>query len=210
MSVETKNKKKKTVVEIQQEQEQEKELPGSRQYLETREVDIIIKKGRDKLKHAIHASVEKLTKTKKQIVKEMAIELEKVGYPVDQICYRLTQSLKPLVSDTTVSDALADKYKDLDQSRRAKMRQSPAGSEVRSLQQKVREKDVMELTEQDIKNIKDLTTARKIIRNLIGKARLLEQQLKQVSEINRIMETTVEKRLKEMEEEEEGEANKEK
>ncbi len=67
-------------------------LIGSADYIANREIDQIIKKGRDRIKHAITISDEKLTKTKKQIVREMAQGLEKAGYPVSQICDRLSKS----------------------------------------------------------------------------------------------------------------------
>src|SRR5262245_35334272 len=137
MSVETKNKKRK-----QQRQEQEQYEAGSTEYIANREVDQIIKKGRERIKHAINVSVEKLTRTKKAIVKEMAIELEGVGYPIDQICDRLSKSLKPLVHERTVRDALVSKYKNAEQSETAKMQQNHEGGNLYRQQQELLKKDV--------------------------------------------------------------------
>ena len=65
------SKKKKKVQQLQTEQ------IGSADYVASHEIDQIIKKGRDRIKHAITISDEKLTKTKKEIVREMAIQLRK-------------------------------------------------------------------------------------------------------------------------------------
>ena len=46
------------------------ELIGSADYIASHEIDQIIKKGRDRIKHAITVSHEKLTKTKKEIVRD--------------------------------------------------------------------------------------------------------------------------------------------
>ena len=100
------------------------ELIGSVDYVASHEIDQIIKKGRDRIKHAITISDEKLTKTKKEIVREMAVQLEKAGYPVNQICDRLSKSLKSLVNDRTVRDALESKYKDQSQSQVAEQPKS--------------------------------------------------------------------------------------
>jgi hypothetical protein len=49
------------------------EESSSLEYIANREIDKIIKKGKERLKHAIAVSDEKLTKTLKDIVKEMAV-----------------------------------------------------------------------------------------------------------------------------------------
>ena len=108
--VTSEKKKKKVLVQSQP------ELIGSADYIASHEIDQIIKKGRDRIKHAITVSDEKLTKTKKQIVREMAVQLEQAGYPINEICDRLSKSLKGLVNDRTVRDALESKYKDQSQS----------------------------------------------------------------------------------------------
>ncbi len=94
------------------EQKTESEQSDSTEYIADHKIDMIIKKGKERLKHAIHLSVDKLTKTKRAIVKEMALELEEAGYPVTEICDRLSKSLAGLVHRTTVGDALEAKYKD--------------------------------------------------------------------------------------------------
>ena len=57
-------------------------------------------------------SDEKLTRTKKdEAVREMATDMENAHYPVNQICDRLAKSLKGLVRERTVQEALDTKYK---------------------------------------------------------------------------------------------------
>ena len=87
MSVD-KKKKKLQVLEIPE------PTAGSTEYIANREIDQIIKKGKNRIKYAITLSDEKLTRTKKSIVKEMAEDMEKANYPVNQICDRLAKSLK--------------------------------------------------------------------------------------------------------------------
>jgi hypothetical protein len=167
MAVITKKKKK-----LQQLQEQQQS-----EYLTSRQVDLILKRGKDKLKHAITVSDEKLTKTKKQIVKEMAQDLEKAKYPVDQIFDKLSKYLKGLVHESTIRDALDTKYKNPEQSAVAKQ-QIHEGEEDPRQQEQVKKKDVKDITLEDIKLL-DKAKARQVAKYQISKALWWEQQAKQ-------------------------------
>ncbi len=158
---------------------QEQEQVGSEEYLANREIDQIIKRGKDRLKHAITLSDEKLTKTKKQIVREMATEMEKVGYPTNQICDRLTKSIKGLVSERTVRDALDAKYKNTEQMEVAKMQQNYRGGSSFHQQEQLKNKDIKEYTREDIKLINNIAILRKVAKHQMERADWFEQQLKQ-------------------------------
>jgi hypothetical protein len=166
---------------LQQQQEQEQLEGEETAYIGDKEIDLIIRKGRERLKHEIHKSDEKLTKTKKEIVKEIAAEMEQKGYPVNQICDRLTKSYKGLVSDRTVQEALDAKYKNAEQSRVGKMGGIQEGRNVLAQQQQVKQKDVKDITLEDIKRL-DKTKARQVAKHQISKALWWEQQAKQKEE----------------------------
>jgi hypothetical protein len=168
--------KRKKKVQVLEQQEPE-ELIGSADYIANRDIDQIIKKGRDRIKHAITVSDEKLTKTKKEIIKEMGEDLEKAGYPVNQICDRLSKSLKGLVSERTVRDALESKYKDQSQSQVAAAQNHDGGSLYRQ-QEQLRKKDIKEFTEEDIK-VANQTQLRKVAKHQMQRADWWEQQAKQ-------------------------------
>ncbi len=170
----TTRKKKKPLLQVQ-----EQEQVGSGEYLANREIDQIIKRGKDRLKHAITLSDEKLTKTKKQIVREMATEMEKVGYPTNQICDRLTKSIKGLVSERTVRDALDAKYKNTEQMEVAKMQQNYDGGSHYRQQEQLKNKDIKEYTREDIKLINNIAILRKVAKYHMERADWFEQQLKQ-------------------------------
>lgn len=167
-------KKKKGLV---QQSQAEPELIGSTDYIASHEIDQIIKKGRDKIKHAITVSDEKLTKTKKEIVREMAHDLENAGYPINEICDRLSKSLKGLVNDRTVRDALESKYKDQSQSQVAALQNHDGGMFYRQ-QEQLRKKDIKEFTEEDIK-VANPTQLRKVAKHQMQRADWWEQQAKQ-------------------------------
>ena len=167
----TTEKKKKKV-------QQQAELIGSADYIANHEIDQIIKKGRDRIKHAITISDEKLTKTKKEIVREMALQLEKANYPVNQICDRLSKSLKSLVNDRTVRDALESKYKDQSQSQVAAAQNYDGGSLYRQEEQ-LRKKNVKEITFDDLKLLNNLTKVKQVAKHQMQKAEWWEQQAKQ-------------------------------
>ena len=168
------NQKKKKVRQLL---ERSEELTGSTDYIASHEIDQIIKKGRDRIKHAITVSDEKLTKTKKQIVREMAQDLEKVGYPVNQICDRLTKSLKGLVSERTVRE-LDSKYKNPEQSEVAKMQQNHDGGSLYRQQEQVSKKDYKEVTFEDIKFLNP-SKAKQVAKYQMSRALWWEQQAKQ-------------------------------
>ena len=162
---------------VQQLLERSEELTGSADYIASHEIDQIIKKGRERIKHAITVSDEKLTKTKKQIVREMAQDLEKAGYPVNQICDRLTKSLKGLVSERTVRE-LDSKYKNREQSEVAKMQQNHNGGSLYRQQEQVSKKDYKGVTFEDIKFL-NLSKAKQVAKYQMSRALWLEQQAKQ-------------------------------
>ena len=166
-------KKKKVLVQSQP------ELIGSADYIASHEIDQIIKKGRDRIKHAITVSDEKLTKTKKQIVREMAVQLEQAGYPINEICDRLSKSLKGLVNDRTVRDALESKYKDQSQSQVAALQNHDGGSLYRQ-QEQLRKKAVKEITLDDIsKGDFPKSKLKQVVKHQMQRADWWEQQPKQ-------------------------------
>ena len=151
---------------------------GSAEYITDREIDQIIKKGKEKLKLAINLSDIKLTKTKKQIIKELAQSLEAVKYPTNQICDRLTKSLKHLVSDRTVRDALDMKYKNTEQSQVARMQDGGSNHRQEEL---VAKKEIKDITEEDFKYIK-LPKAKQVCKHQTDRASWFEQQVSQLQE----------------------------
>ena len=171
------NKKKKKVQEIQQ---QEQEPTGSTEYIANHEIDKIIREGKDRLRRAINVSDEKLTRTKKEIVKEMAEDMEKANYPVNQICDRLAKSLPPLVSERTVRDALDSKYKNTEQSEVAKLQQNQEGGSLYRQQQQVAKKPVEQITLEDLK-LADFPKSKlkQLAKHNMQKVLWLEQQDKQ-------------------------------
>lgn len=172
----TEKKKKKALV---QQQQPELIAVGSADYIASHEIDQIIKKGRDKIKHAITVSDEKLTKTKKEIVREMAVQLEQAGYPVNEICDRLSKSLKGLVNDRTVRDALDSKYKDQSQSQVAALQNHDGGSHYRQ-QEQLRKKAVKEITLDDInKGDFPKSKLKQVVKHQMQRADWWEQQAKQ-------------------------------
>lgn len=178
MTSQEKKKKKKPLVQIQVEKQPELELSGSERYLTEHKIDEIIKKGKDRIKHAITVSDIKLTKTKKQIIKEMAEDMEKAGYAVNQICDRLTKSLKGLVSERYVRE-LDAKYKNPEQSEVAKMQQNHDGDSLYRQQEQVRKKDIKEITFDDLKLLNNLTKVKQVAKHQMEKALWWEQQVKQ-------------------------------
>ena len=159
---------------------------GSIEYIANREIDQIIKKGRERLKHAITVSDIKLTKTKKQIIKEMAEDMEKANYPVDQICDRLAKSLKGLVHDRTVRDALDSKYKNPVKSGEASQQGQNNGRGINYRdQQQVLKKPVEQITLEDLKNTNvdfPKSKLRQLAKHLMQRALFFEQQAKQWEE----------------------------
>ncbi|MDP9289782.1 MAG: hypothetical protein M3P08_16515 [Thermoproteota archaeon] len=181
-STENKKKKKPLVqtLEEQQVQEPEQEAVGSLKYLTEHKIDEIIKKGKDRIKHAITISDIKLRKTKAEIIREMAQDMEKEGYPVNQICDRLTKALKGLVSDRHVQDSLDEKYKN-----QVKMAEALAQNHGRrnqfAEQEQLRKKDVKDITLEDIKVLNNLQKIKQVAKHQIQKADWWEQQAKQQS-----------------------------
>jgi hypothetical protein len=159
-------------------QQQEEELAGSAYYIANREIDQIIKKGKDRLKHAIAISDEKLTRTKKEIVREIAVEMENKGYPVYQICDRLSKSYKGLVSDRTVRDSLDAKYKNSEQSEVIKMQENHEGGNLYPQQEQVSKKDYKEVTQDDIEFLSP-SKAKQVAKYQMSLAQWWEQQAKQ-------------------------------
>jgi hypothetical protein len=155
---------------------------GSTEYIANREVDQILKKGRDKIKHAITVSDEKLTKTKKQIVREMAIELDKAKYPTNQICERLVKSLKGLVADRTIRDALDSKYKNPEQAAVAGMQN---GGQLRQIQEELEGKTMEQLTLDDLKNpVLDKTRVRRTAIYLKKRKDMLQYKVQDLEDEN--------------------------
>lgn len=160
--------------QLQEEQQQEPE------YITNAAIDLILRRGKDKLKHAITVSDDKLTKTKKQIVKEMARDLENAKYPLNQICDKLSKYLKGLVHESTVRDALEAKYKNPEQSQAA-LGQNHGGADHSRQQEQVKEKDVKDIGLDDIKSL-GIQKARQVAKHQMSKALYLDQQAKQDKE----------------------------
>lgn len=163
--------------------EQKTESSGSTEYINDRKIDLIIKKGKERLKHAINVSVEKLTKTKKQIVKEMAVDLEKAGYPVNEISDRLTKSLKGLVGHSTIGEALDAKYKDPVKAAEAKKKENDGRSGDRNDQQLLK-KPYKEVDGNDIlKGVLPKSVLEKVAVYQMGQVDWWKRQLKQELDI---------------------------
>jgi uncharacterized protein with NRDE domain len=107
--------------------------------------------------------------------------LEKLGYPTNQICDKITKTLKGVVSDRHVQEALDAKYKDHEQSRLGKMAGNHDGRNVLAQQEQVSKKDVKDITLEDIKRL-NKTKARQVAKHQISKALWWEQQAKQKEE----------------------------
>lgn len=107
----------------------------------------------------------------------MAEDMEKAGYPVNQICDRLTKSLKGLVSERTVRE-LDAKYKNPEQSEVAKMQNYDGGSLYRQ-QEQLRKKDIKEITFDDLKLLTNLTKVKQVAKHQMAKAEWWIQQAKQ-------------------------------
>ena len=164
------NKKKKKEGMQQQEQTE---------YIQDHKIDLIISRGKDRLKHAIVISEEKLTKTKKQVIKEMALQLEQANYPVNQICDRLTKSLKGLVHERTVRDALDSKYKNVEQMNIALQQNQEGGTLYRQQQQQeLEQKEIKDFDFEDIE-IANVTQLRQVAKHFMSRSFWWEQQVKQ-------------------------------
>lgn len=158
----------------------ESETSGSTEYLANHKIDAIIKKGKEELKHQIHLSVEKLTKTKKRIVKEMAEAMEKEGYPVNQISDRLTKSLKGLVAHNTITEALGPKYKDPVKSAQA-LAQNVDSVKDRRDREELLKKPYKEVDGNDIlKGVLPKATLEKVVAYQMGQVEFWKRQLEQL------------------------------
>src|SRR4030095_7686611 len=115
---------------------------------------------KERVRFEITKSDIKLEKTKKQIIKEAAITLEELKYPVDQICQHLTEVLDGLVHDRTVRGALDAKYKNPEQMATALQQTSVVGKKAR-LHARVLQKQILEITKEDIQ-ILPLRKAREV------------------------------------------------
>jgi hypothetical protein len=179
MAVITKKKKKLQLLQQQQPAEAEKqELAGLTQYLTDHRFDKILKRYREDIK----AEVAEHNLTKKQIIIRTAQQMEKEGYPVNQICDRISKSSKGLgFGDRYVRRCLDEKYKNEIKEAEASSQKSTVAVQRFRDQEQVKEKDVKEITIDDIKFL-TLQKAKQVAKHQIQRADLIEWQSKQKDE----------------------------
>jgi hypothetical protein len=185
MTQQTKKRKKVQLLQQQaqvQKQEQsvkaesaKEELAGSTQYLTDQKFDKILKQYREEIK------VENVqhNQSKKQIIIRTAQQMEAEGYPVNQICDRISKSSKGLgYADRYVRMCLDDKYKNPIKSAEALNQKSTVADQKFHDQQELQKKDLKDNTVEDIKAA-NVTQLRKLCKTHMQKGDFWERIAKQ-------------------------------
>jgi len=155
---------------------------GSTEYIGNHEIDKVLKKVKDDIKHYMAVVGQKEYKYKAQRVVWAAKELDGLNYPKSEICARLTKTLKGLVSERHVREAL-DKYpqyKNPDQKQRAE-----SGGDIAAHidEQELEKKPVKEITLEDInKGNFSKSKLKQVAKHSLARALWWEQQAKQEQE----------------------------
>lgn len=157
--------------------EQKTEDSGSTEYLANAEIDKVLKKVKDDIKHYMAVQGQKEYKYKAQRVVTAAKELDRLNYPKSEICTRLTKTLKGLVSERHVREALDafPEYKDPVKSAEALGRGDIAATMEK---EQILKKPKQQITVDEIKHL-NLPKAREVAKYQMAQAEWWKHQLKQ-------------------------------
>ena len=86
--------------------------------------------------------LDNLEKSKSEIIKELAKNLETAGMPVHMICERITDELDGLVSSRHIRDVLDDKYKKVDNKKELVNRGGGSANDDKKEQEDIIEKPI--------------------------------------------------------------------
>lgn len=159
------------------EQKTESEQSGSTEYIGNHEIDKVLKKVKDDIKHYMAVQGQKEYKYKAGRVVAAAKELDKLNYPKSEICARLSKTLKGLVSERHVREALDafPEYKDPVKSAEALGRGDIAATMEK---EQILKKPKQQITVDEIKHL-NLPKAREVAKYQMAQAEWWKHQLKQ-------------------------------
>jgi hypothetical protein len=157
---------------------------GSTEYIGNHEIDKVLKKVKDDIKHYMAVAGQKEYKYKAQRVVWAAKELDGLNYPKSEICARLTKTLKGLVSERHVREAL-DKYPQYKNP--TKMAEASAEDhgrgDIAATTEELEKKPVKEITLEDInKGNFSKSKLKQVAKHSLARALWWEQQAKQEQE----------------------------
>jgi hypothetical protein len=111
----------------------------------------------------------------------MAEAMEKEGYPVSEICERLTKSLKGLVGHSTIAEALDAKYKDPVKAAEAAKKEIDGRSGDRNDHEELLKKPYRQINGNDIlKGVLPKSTLEKVVAYQMGQVEFWKRQLEQL------------------------------
>lgn len=162
----------------------ESEQSGSTEYIGNHEIDKVLKKVKDDIKHYMAVAGLKEYKYKADRVVWGAKELDRLEYPKSEICARLTKTLKGLVSERHVREALDafPEYKNPVKSAEAHGRGDIAAS---TMAEQILKKAKQRITSDDVKHL-NLPKAKEVLKYQMAQAEWWKQQLRQ--DINQVVE----------------------
>jgi multidrug efflux pump subunit AcrB len=165
-------------------QESEQTESGSTEYIGNHEIDKVLKKVKDDIKHYMAVAGLKEYKYKAGRVVAAAKELDKLDYPKSEICARLTKTLKGLVSERHVREALDafPEYKNAVKSAEAHGRGDIAAN---TMAEQILKKAKQRITSDDVKHL-NLPKAKEVLNYQMAQAEWWKQQLRQ--DINQVVE----------------------